>query len=298
MKYNREFEHIDTQEKAYVLGYFYGDGCNYKGRSGNYSCYCSKIISRDLDIVLKIKQAFPFFYYRESIHHTKPLYEISKSSKLLYEDLLKWNVYPRKSTDNREHLKIPNIDTKLIPHFIRGLYDSDGGFYLYGTLLESFFCSTSETLTLELKSWFKQKGVKVNLSIKRREGYIDLYWLRSKSSDYNKILTKLLYQDATIFLDRKKFKIDQADFNKQDVKNSRNHAKIKGTDAQKQRLLKDYRLVIEKHENIKDILKPSVCCQYHTVQSGKSYKKNCVRPLNLCLKCGKKSVFLADVKQD
>lgn len=75
------------------------------------------------------------------------------------------------------------------------------------------------------------------------------------------------------------------------IKKSNYNSKIKGNTNQYDRLVKDYKRVLEKYKEIKKIENPSVCCNYHTIESGKSYKKQMVRPLFLCLNCGKRSVF-------
>ena len=296
--YNRELSTIDTQEKAYLLGYFYGDGNNYVGKNGKYIVYKSSVVSKDRQVIEDLQKYFPFFYINKQKYTKGEYYILYRNSQHLYEDLLKWNVYPRKSTDNKEKLYLPKIQPNLLPHFVRGLYDSDGGFYLYGTLLESFFCSSSFNLINSVMEYLRENNIKVNLTTKHRKNCQTIYYIRSKNSTENKRLVTLLYEDSHIFLKRKRDSIEQADFSKREIKNSSRHSNIDATSSQKERLLRDYRRVIKVYETKETINKPSVCCAYHTIESGKSYKKGTVRPLNLCLKCGKKSVFTGDLKQD
>ncbi len=136
IKYNNELEHINTEEKAYLIGYLYGDGCIHSRINKNKKSftYLTTITSIDLDILEKIKNNFKFF----NLSNRGKYYTISSYSRKLYEDLLNNGLFERKSIENKDNLRLPKLDENLIPHFIRGLYDADGGYYLYGTLLETF----------------------------------------------------------------------------------------------------------------------------------------------------------------
>jgi len=287
IKYNREFQFIDTEQKAYFLGYFYGDGCVHQRLVKNSKVYSSSITSLDWDIIYKLKEIFPFF----NVLDTKSKYKtLVSSNPELFNDLMFNGVFPKKSTENKNSLKIPKLDKNLIKHFIRGLYDSDGGYYLYGTLLETFFCSTSLPFVLEIQKWFLDKNIRVNLHINNNRK-TTIYYLRSKSNKTAIEFYKLIYEDASIFMDRKKEVFIKMNPKKGFLKTSEFFSIKKGTDAQLERLQRDYKNVILEYKNKKIIENPSVCCNYHTVVSGKSYKKNSIRDLYLCLNCGKKSVF-------
>jgi len=288
-KYNREFETIDTEQKAYVLGYFFGDGCIHKRKSKNKNCniYSCSIISGDFDIINKIKSNFNFF----NVLSTKKKYKtLFNANSYFYNDLVKNGVFPQKSTTNKNLLKMPNIPEELIPHFIRGLYDSDGGYYIYGSLLETFFCSTSKTLIIEVQNWFSKNNIFLNLNM-RDNRKTPIYYLRSKSNKTCRKFYELIHKNSTIFMDRKRNVFKKANLDEGFIKRSNYFANKKSTQNQKERLNRDYKLVIEKFKDIEEIENPSVCCNYHTIESGKSYKKGIVRPLFLCLNCGKKSVL-------
>jgi Asp-tRNA(Asn)/Glu-tRNA(Gln) amidotransferase C subunit len=289
--YKSEFSTINTEEKAYVLGYIYGDGCLYqqKSKRKNVSIqYRTTILSKDEEIIDKIKNCFNFF--NKTVTKNK-YYTLTAYNKELFDDLKKAGVYEKKSKENRNFLKIPKISEKLIPHFIRGLYDSDGGFYLYDTLIETFFCSTSLPFMLEIKNWFIKNNINVNFREVKKEGFLDMYWIRTKSNTSAKKFYDLIYKDSNIFMDRKMKVFLEGDMSEVSVKKSNYNSKIKSNNNQYNRLVRDYKKVLEKYKEIKEVENPSVCCNYHTIESGKSYKKQMVRPLFLCLNCGKRSVF-------
>lgn len=297
-KYNREFKTIDTEEKAYILGYFYGDGCitqcKQKRRNKIYIKYLCSILSKDKEIVDKIKNIYKFF----NVCISKGIYyTLYVSGKDIYDDLSNNGVYQRKSSMNKDLLKIPKIENHLIPHFIRGLYDSDGGFYLYDTLVETFFCSTSLPFISEIKEWLSTNNIETHLTMRNRKESQLFYYIRSKSNHAAKSFFDLIYKDANIFMQRKRQVFTQGIMIDPTLKKSKYYSAIPGNTNQLLRLQKDYKNVVEKYKQIEKVEFPSVCCNYHTIQSGKSYKKGIIRPLFLCLKCGKRSVLnRADLK--
>jgi len=123
------FDHIDSEEKAYILGFFYADGCN----SIDENSYSHEIsftqLEQDIDILEKIKK---------SMKSEHPLYKIIQKSngKVKY----KLSIKSRKLSDSLYNLgginnksltlKFPDeslfANKSLIRHFIRGYFDGDG----------------------------------------------------------------------------------------------------------------------------------------------------------------------------
>lgn len=122
--YNREFSSIDTPEKAYVLGLIYSDGFIGKHKTR----YLHTIVLQDSDITLlyRIKEIFPFYKIRK---HTANSHRLECCVKDCYFDLYNNGVLERKSTENKNKLRFPNIDSSLYHHFIRGYFDGDGSVY-------------------------------------------------------------------------------------------------------------------------------------------------------------------------
>ena len=59
--FNQEFfDIIDTEEKAYILGFIYADGCNNRHPSTGELSIAQ--MERDIDILLKIKKAMDSTY--------------------------------------------------------------------------------------------------------------------------------------------------------------------------------------------------------------------------------------------
>lgn len=125
------FNKIDTEEKAYWLGFLYADGCVH---SNNYEI---SINITDKEHIEKFKTAIKAFNHSitetqdKRFQNAKTLYQFSIKDKQLHQDLIKWGCIPRKSLLIN---KIPNIPRDYISHFLRGYFDGDGSLhYLKGT---------------------------------------------------------------------------------------------------------------------------------------------------------------------
>ena len=125
------FNKIDTEEKAYWLGFLYADGCVH---SNNYEI---SVNITDREHVEKFKTAIKAFNHSiteiqdKRFQNAKTLYQFSIRDKQLHQDLIKWGCIPQKSLLIN---KIPNIPRDYISHFLRGYFDGDGSLhYLRGT---------------------------------------------------------------------------------------------------------------------------------------------------------------------
>ena len=125
------FNKIDTEEKAYWLGFLYADGCVH---SNNYEI---SVNITDREHVEKFKTAIKAFNHSiteiqdKRFQNAKTLYQFSIRDKQLHQDLIKWGCIPQKSLLIN---KIPNIPRDYVSHFLRGYFDGDGSLhYLRGT---------------------------------------------------------------------------------------------------------------------------------------------------------------------
>ena len=125
------FNKIDTEEKAYWLGFLYADGCVH---SNNYEI---SVNITDKEHIEKFKAAIKAFNHNiteiqdKRFQNAKTLYQFSIKDKQLHQDLIKWGCIPQKSLLIN---KIPNIPRDYVSHFLRGYFDGDGSLhYLRGT---------------------------------------------------------------------------------------------------------------------------------------------------------------------
>jgi len=217
MKYNGEFKVIDTQEKAYFLGFMYGDGTitHYFEKSGRERFQTKISIQKiDEDLINQFKSSFPFLCtgeYDYSKHNSKSgkQVSVSKSSKIMYFDLLSNGLYPRKSYENACKLKLPDIDQSLLPHFIRGFFDADGSVYIpqnRPNLISIEICCISKEFIFELDSYFKIIDInswKVRKKKPKGKSKQILYILTfNKTSEILKLIG-YMYDNSIISLKRK-----------------------------------------------------------------------------------------------
>jgi hypothetical protein len=122
------FDSINTEEKAYILGFLYADGTNQiKSNCENTISFTQ--LEQDKDILEKINIALKSTYLLyESIQKTnnKKKYKLTISSQKLSDRASELGAIPNKSL----LLKFPNLSIfkseDLIRHFIRGYFDGDG----------------------------------------------------------------------------------------------------------------------------------------------------------------------------
>ena len=122
------FDAIDTQEKTYVLGLLYADGCNYEPKR----CITISLQEEDVELLEKVRKELknekPLEYIDYSHKHDfgytyKNQYRLVINSKHMSEELHNKGVVSNKSLI----LEFPDwLDPDLYSHFIRGYFDGDG----------------------------------------------------------------------------------------------------------------------------------------------------------------------------
>ena len=119
------FNVIDTEEKAYWLGFIMADG----GIADKCRVLKLNLAIKDKSHLEKLKAAidsqhpiYEFSLYNKKWKQTSHMARINIGSKKLCLGLTKNGCGPQKST----RLKMPVLDTKIVHHFIRGYFDGDG----------------------------------------------------------------------------------------------------------------------------------------------------------------------------
>lgn len=204
MKYNRELQVIDTQEKAYLLGLFYADG-------NIHSTYCMSRLElsiNDGELLFHLLKLFPFFEMRKD---RETRLEIHNYQKSLKEDLINNGCLPRKSFDNRENMHIPSVSDTLLRHFIRGYFDGDGGCTLSKsrnkTQKRVYIYSASLNFLHEIADLLDTYNIKTSFTSHTTYN-IEVGKLQISTKNYNEFYD-FLYKEATIYLNRKKVVFEQ-----------------------------------------------------------------------------------------
>lgn len=188
------FQHINTEAKAYWLGFIMADG---------YIKDTAKSGALQLIIHLNKKDFNHLVKFHESLE-SKSLVGLNKdnsirsshSSDILCNSLIKLGCTPRKSLT----LRFPKINKDVVNHFIRGYFDGDGSVCLHNKRLLIDFLGTKQFLTvLRKKILVKNKIQKINnihkILIGKNENCYRIY--------------NYFYKNASIFLERKKNVFDK-----------------------------------------------------------------------------------------
>lgn len=191
------FKRIDTEEKAYWLGFLFADGYNNE-QTGNIELTLQSLDVGHIELFKKtIKSEHTIA--EKTISGKYTCSRISFCSRIMSNDLASHGCVKAKSLILEFPSSIPN---ELTHHFVRGYFDGDGSvsvskdnkrhnFHILGT--ESFLESIREKIGLS-NTKLDKKGNCYDL---RYGGRLNLL----KIKEY-------LYKDATIFLERKKEKFD------------------------------------------------------------------------------------------
>jgi len=125
MKNEDFFERIDTEEKAYILGFIATDGNVYHcKRKKQYFRLGITLSYQDIDILEKIRDLIS---PQTKITKTKRGYAaLHIYSRKIFEDLQSQGIMPKKTFK----VKPPRLDKNLMCHYWRGAFDGDGGFYI------------------------------------------------------------------------------------------------------------------------------------------------------------------------
>lgn len=202
------FENIDSEAKAYFLGFLYADGCIHS----SLPRFSISLQEEDKYILEKFTKEIKYTgeLYKRSYEkeNVKDQFCLEITSDKIKSDLIKLGCVSKKSLI----LDFPKIfSDKYINHFIRGYFDGDGSVGYTERLIsgnnykEQFIqivgsCNFIDGLISELNFINKMtistvnSGKNKNIQIKNKEDFIKMY--------------EYLYKDANIFLHRKinKFK--------------------------------------------------------------------------------------------
>lgn len=187
------FDLIDSEEKAYFLGYIMADG-NVSIINSQYSLKIH-IAIQDRDIVDKFLKAINSSN-KTKVKLNSNSYYVSLTSVHMCKGLIDLGVIPNKT--GKEYIS-KDIPKDLIRHYVRGVFDGDGitdisrkrsGFVGSINIINNILEILNENLT----TFRAGKNKKV------------VYFLGGKK--FSKKLYDYLYEDSTIWLERKRARLE------------------------------------------------------------------------------------------
>ena len=195
------FDTIDTEEKAYWLGFLYADGCISKiGFRLELN-----IAARDLDHMHKFKKFIKSSAKdRFEVKNKKfSVCRFSVRNKNIWEQLNAKGCIPCKTLVLRFPTKNIFENNNLIRHFIRGYFDGDGTMGLYnGKYGRMFNCSFAGTKEF-LEQVEKELGIKGCIRNASCNAYNSKIYTLSYSYLKARKISRILYENSSIYLSRK-----------------------------------------------------------------------------------------------
>lgn len=226
------FKVIDTEDKAYWLGFLYADGSITRFYKTDKKTGEKVIRSLSLELGLQSGDKHHLEKFLESIKCNVPIQDrvirkkysacrvvVNRTS--FCNHLIDKGCVPCKSLI----LNFPTEDIvpkELLVHFIRGYFDGDGcvhcseNEYYHKERKKTYSqysftaCFTgNENFLRKMKEVLEQQGIKVGeLQFDKRSNAVDIYIHNGDNSLYK--FYDLLYRDATVYLDRKYEKFNYA----------------------------------------------------------------------------------------
>ena len=198
------FDYIDTQNKAYILGFLYADGCNCSKKS----TISMSLEEGDKEILEKIRievgseKELEFLDYsnKHDFGYTyKNQYRLLLFSAHMCKTLEKHGMTPNKSLT----LSFPDISENLLPHFIRGIFDGDGSIYKHKDNGYTLTITSTNDFCMSLKNIVEEK-LNIHCSIydaQNHNGITKVFTISGRIQ--TKKFLDWIYIDAELFLKRK-----------------------------------------------------------------------------------------------
>lgn len=194
------FENIDTEDKAYWLGFFCADGyINNKNKNRSYKIGIS-LNNKDINHLEKFKKSIEFTgnikTYKSSGYSENDYSRILITSDKLALDLINKGIDSNK-TKNLTYPSQDIVPLYLQKHFIRGLIDGDGSIII---------CKDNNYKISFTGTYSICQGILNNFNLKNK-----VYSYKNKNCFYITIGGNIqvvnilddIYNNATIYLDRK-----------------------------------------------------------------------------------------------
>lgn len=184
------FDNIDTEEKAYFLGFLCADGCNHKGNTK----VSMTLKESDKEIVQKLNDLIqpdkPLYYGKKS--DGKNQYSFQISNKRISDRLSELGCVPQKTyiLDFPTSEQVPD---NLLRHYMRGFFDGDGW------LGKRDISITSSNLFCDKLSELLLKKFNIKTRCRKKGNITELIFSRYG----NKTFLEWIYEDSTIYLKRK-----------------------------------------------------------------------------------------------
>lgn len=194
------FDSIDTEDKAYWLGFITADGCVFGNR---------------LKITLSEKDKNHLYKFRACINSTHPIKNIEVNlntnkykgiefvvnNRKMIKKLNSYGVIPNK----HDLVDVPQIDKQFLRHYYRGIFDGDGCLSYSNYSWCCYLAGNNNILSKFAE--FVKSNTDCKANVRRFKKYKDYHTQTYVFSTSGNIIVpqiaSLLYKDSTVYLDRK-----------------------------------------------------------------------------------------------
>ena len=185
------FSIIDREDKAYWLGFLFADG--WAGDRVTDLC----LGDLDLEHVELFRRCLGSTH---AMNHYGNRARVVICSKRMANDLRKWGM--------NERNKFPNLSPNMVNHFVRGIFDGDGSIWYYASKTGNYTYPRFAMEFLGKENIIEAINHIIGLTLNKR--FTRNTWsLRVSSKEDIQRCYEYLYQNSTIFLERKRMKFPQ-----------------------------------------------------------------------------------------
>ena len=204
------FREIDTEEKAYFLGFLMADGGITIDKNSNQKRLKITLQYCDRAILEKLKESlnadYKISYYERGYNKAGELITealLTISCNALCDDLINLGIIPRKT--GKKSFPKNDIPKHLRRHFVRGFFDGDGITGINKSTKR--YCSGFIGNIQIINDIIKETEIKPPsiIQVKNTPFLYTIYFGRKQSTD----LWHYMYDNATILLERKKKRMDE-----------------------------------------------------------------------------------------
>lgn len=221
---NTYFDNIDSDAKAYIVGFFLGDGHLASIEHHDYGIVFAQntdnrcvldFIKDEIQAESEVKEVNCPSGYKDN---TKMCY-LRITDKTLHKSLSELTNCTNIKTF--EDYRLPNIPEEFIPGLIRGYFDSDGCISVTGRIDRTrkrkdgsiyekkvmdckwYICGKNKYILLDIQEWFNKHDIHVKLKYDSKK---DFYYLQTCTKQEICKIYDLLYTNKSFALSRKEQK--------------------------------------------------------------------------------------------
>lgn len=198
------FEKIDSQDKAYFLGFIGSDGCLFKPNVKNKQNILKISIHKQDEKILKMLKEY--LQTNKPISNNGTYVSLEISSNKIFNDIEKLGLSTNKTYKNT----IANIPKQFMPSLIRGYFDGDGSIGNHKSILKASVSIAGYQSNMDkFKEYLEENNIYASIVYDKRDknkaidgSQFCSLCFGNKTSKYS--FLKLIYENSNnLYLDRK-----------------------------------------------------------------------------------------------